>query len=126
MNKPTTRLPDAELEIMLIIWKTEELVTSAYILKRLQRNWSLSTLMTVLSRLTKKRFLICEKQGRNNFYRALIDEEEYKQSESKSLLEKLYGSSFKNLVTSLYEGNTINDDDLNELRRFIDGIEKEK
>lgn len=128
MNKPTKRLPDAELEIMLIIWNTEEPVTSTYVLERLegQRKWGLPTLMTVLSRLTEKGFLTCEKQGRNNFYRATINEDEYKQNESKSLLEKLYGRSFKNLVTSLYKGNSINKEDLAELRRFIDEIEKEK
>lgn len=127
-NNKIKRLPDAELEIMLIIWNSELPVNSVYILEQLQkqRTWGLSTLMTVLSRLVEKGFLICQKQGRNNLYYAAIGEEEYKQSESRSLLEKLYGSSFKNLVSSLYKADAISDSDISELRKFIDELEKEK
>ena len=50
------KLGDAELEIMQVIWKSGEAVTSNYILKELQgrRKWQLSTLMTSLSRLCDK------------------------------------------------------------------------
>lgn len=128
MKKQIKRLPDAELEVMLIVWNSETPVNSAYILERLQgkRKWGLPTLMTVLSRLTEKGFLVCEKQGWNNLYHAAIDEDLYKQSESSSILEKLYGNSFTNLVTSLYKGNSITKEDLVELRRFIDDIHEEE
>lgn len=126
MHNKIKRLPDAELEIMLIIWNSELPVNSVSILEQLQkqRTWGLPTLMTVLSRLVKKGFLICEKQGRNNLYHVAVGEEEYKQSEGKSLLEKLYGSSFKNLVSSLHKANAISDSDILELRKFLDELEK--
>ncbi len=53
-----------------------------------------------------------------------VGEEEYKQSEGKSLLEKLYESSFKNLVSSLHKANAISDSDILELRKFLDELEK--
>jgi len=128
MNDKIKRLHDAELEIMLIVWKAGEPVSSSYILERLyyKRKWALATLMTVLSRLTDKGFLVCKKVGRNNLYHAAIGEDEYKENEGKSILEKLYGNSFKNLVTSLYNGKAINKDDLAELRRFLDHMEREE
>lgn len=127
MDRRIKRLSNAELEIMLIIWKAGTPVNSSYVLERLQsqRKWALATLMTVLARLTEKGFLVCEKQGRNNLYYAVIGEDEYKEKEGKSILEKLYGNSFKNLVTSLYNGKAIDEDDLAELRRFLDQIERE-
>ena len=87
MNK-IERLHDAELDIMLAVWKTEDPVSSTWILEQLQnkREWALSTLMTVLSRLTKKGFLICRKQGWNNLYLAAVGEEEYRANEGKSIL----------------------------------------
>lgn len=126
MNDKIKRLPDAELEIMLIVWKAAAPVNSSYILEQLgsQRKWALATLMTVLARLTEKGFLVCEKQGRNNFYSAVIDEDEYKENEGKSILEKLYDNSFNNLVTSLYNSKVIRKSDLAELRRFLDKVEK--
>lgn len=65
MNNKIKRLPDAELEIMLVIWRAESWVSSSYILNQLgdKRKWALATLMTVLSRLVEKGFLSCEKKG---------------------------------------------------------------
>ncbi|WP_099466921.1 BlaI/MecI/CopY family transcriptional regulator [Konateibacter massiliensis] len=127
MKKDTIkRLGDAELEIMLIIWEADEPVTSNYILEKLagKRKWALSTLMTVLSRLTERRFLQCEKRERN-YYSALVTEKEYKVKEGSLNLEKLYGNSISDLITTLYKGKVINNDDLEELRRFIDKISDE-
>lgn len=126
MNEKIKRLPDAELEIMLAVWKAGEPVNSSWILEQLQgsRPWALATLMTVLSRLADKGFLICEKEGRGNLYRAAIGEADYKESEGKTMLEKLYGNSFKNLVTSLYSGKAIGKSDLEDLRNYIDEMER--
>ena len=103
-------------------------MNSSWILEQVQgsRKWALATLMTVLSRLVEKGFLICEKEGRNNVYRAAVGEAEYKQNEGKSILEKLYGNSFKNLVTSLYSGKAIGKSELAELREFLDEVEREE
>lgn len=126
MEQRQKRLPDAELEIMVIVWAQEAPVSSSFILERLEgrRMWSLQTLLTVLSRLTEKGFLICEKQGRSNLYHAAVPEDAYKQAEGKSLLERLYGNSFKSLVASLYDGNAITRDDLAEMRRYLDEMEE--
>lgn len=128
MERRLKRLPDAELEIMLVIWKNGQSLNSSYILDQLRdkRNWSLPTLMTVLARLTEKGFLSCEKEGRNNKYSAVISEEEYKESEGKSTLMKLFGNSIQDMVLSLYNGNAINKHDLGELRELIDKVEKEE
>jgi predicted transcriptional regulator len=128
MNRPIKRLPDAELEIMIVIWKSGKPVNSSYILEqiRAKRTWALATLMTVLTRLVEKGFLVCEKKGRSNMYRAVISEDEYKESEGKSTLEKLFGNSIQDMVMSLYNGNAIGKSDLAELRELLDKIEKEE
>lgn len=126
-KKPIKRLPDGELEIMLVVWKANDKVSSNYILERLEgkRKWGLSTLMTVLSRLVEKGFLHCEKEGRSNRYSPAILEAEYKESEGKSTLKKLFGNSVQDMVMSLYNGKAIDKDDLLELREMLDQVEKE-
>ncbi len=123
MKDTMKRLGDAELEIMLIIWEADGPVTSTFISEKLEgkRKWALSTLMTVLSRLADRGFLKCEKVDRN-YYFALISEREYKVKESSSILEKLYGNSVNNLVTTLYSGKVISSSDLAELKKLIDEI----
>ena len=63
------------------------------------------------------------KQGKMNLYTPLISQEEYQQSESKSVLEKLYGNSLKKFVASLYQGKKMNQDDIKELHDFLEELE---
>ncbi|QOR37028.1 BlaI/MecI/CopY family transcriptional regulator [Clostridium sp. 'deep sea'] len=123
MNK---RLSDAELDIMLAVWSSDQPVSASTILAELKgkREWALSALMTALSRLIKKGFLRCEKQGRNNLYYFIVDEDEYKQAEGKSILERLYGNSFKNLAVALYNSKAISEKDIAELKSIIEDIKE--
>lgn len=121
MTAPIKRLPDSELEIMKIVWNAGGKATSAHVLDRLKnkRDWKTTSVLTFLSRLSEKGFLSIERQGKTNLYTALVNEQEYLEKESKSFLEKLCGNSLKTFVASLYDSKAISDDDLIELRRFI-------
>lgn len=122
MGEKIKRLGDAELEIMQAIWAAEEPVNSTYVQTALtgKRDWVLPAILTVLSRLCDKGFLTSEKQGRSNLYTALIGEKEYQQSEGHTILEKLYGNSITGFVAALYDGKSISDDDVKELRVFLE------
>jgi predicted transcriptional regulator len=87
-----------------------------------RRKWTLPAVMTALARLCDKGFVHCDRTTRTNYYSALISEKDYKASEGSSFLEKLYGNSLQNLVTSLYDSKAIDGKDLSELRKMIDGI----
>ena len=66
------------------------------------------------------------------FYRAIAKleledykgaEEDYKTAEGRGVLHRLYGDSVAGLVTALYDGKAIGEEDLRELRAFLDGLE---
>ena len=116
------KLPDTELMIMNIIWHSNEEVTSAHVTKMLesQKDWTLTTILTFLSRLVERGFLTVRKKGRQNVYSAVIQEAEYVESESKTFFEKLHGNSLTSLVAALYSGQAISKEDLAELKQFID------
>jgi len=126
MNKTLRRLPDSELEIMMIIWEANKSVTSAYVSKKLEgrKDWKITSILTFLSRLVDKGFITSTREGKINIYSAVISEQEYLESESKSFLKKLYGNSLTTFVSTLYKSNAINDDDLLELQEFIDKAAK--
>jgi len=128
MSEKIKRLPDAELEIMLAVWSAgDEAVSASFILDRIKdtRKWQLQSLLTVLTRMVNKGILVCEKRGRFNFYRAVISKEAYEQAEGKSILEKLYDNSFKNMVNSLLNSKAITKKDLKELYECLDEDNKE-
>lgn len=82
--------------------------------------------MTVLSRLVDKGFLQLHKEGRSNFYSPVVTEEDYRRSESKDVLEKLFGNNIRAMVSSLVGGKAISEEDIHSLRQYLDDIEGEK
>ena len=120
MNIP--RLPDAELEVMKLVWKYGENTTSAMINEGLKgyKEWNPTTVLTFLSRLADKGFVSIEKKGKANYYTPLIEEARYVESESKSFLKRLHDNSIKSLFVALYSGKEISKKDLEELKQFVE------
>ena len=123
--KTTKKLPEAELEIMLVVWDAEAAVTSDYIMERLHKDWTKPTLLKLLTRLTERGFLRCSKEGRHNLYTVLVPREDYVQEASGTFLQKLHHNSLTSLVASLYDGQKVSKADLKELKRFIEEAEEE-
>ncbi|MDE7268834.1 MAG: BlaI/MecI/CopY family transcriptional regulator [Lachnospiraceae bacterium] len=128
MSDMLKKLGEAELEIMQVIWDSENPVTSNYILNELQgrRKWQLSTLMTSLARLADKGFVSCDRSTGSNLYTSIISENEYKTGASKHFLEKVYNNSIQNMIATLYSNKAIKDSDVEELRNFLDQLEDEQ
>lgn len=122
------KLGDAELEIMKILWQTKEPITSTQILEELSgcMDWKLSSLMTALSRLADKGFVYCDRSTRTNYYSAVISKKDYTTHEGENFLEKLFANSIQKFVTNLYDSKSITDEDIQELREWIDSLEKDK
>jgi BlaI family transcriptional regulator, penicillinase repressor len=121
MNNKFKRLPDSELDIMLVIWEAGKPVSRSYIENHINKKKSLATttILSLLSRLSDKGFIKSSKEGKRNIYSSIINEQEYLQNEGKTILEKLYGNSLKNFVTSLYNGDEIDEKQLSELKIFL-------
>ncbi|MFI3238796.1 MAG: BlaI/MecI/CopY family transcriptional regulator [Lachnospiraceae bacterium] len=115
------KLPDSELNCMLVIWKENRAMTRSEIQDKLENGASLSAtaLLSFLSRLEEKGFLSVQKIKKLNYYEALISEYEYKKHDSKNILSKMYNNSIKNFMTALYDGERLEDNDIEELREFI-------
>ena len=130
MKDKIVHLPNSELELMMIIWEAGEPVSRIYIDEKLdgKQSWSATTVLNLLSRLADKGFVKVEQapQGRMNLYSALIGEKEYIEFESKSLFGRFCGRSVSHLIANLYENKNITDDDIEELKAFIESRGREK
>lgn len=113
------RLPDAELEIMQIVWRTGQPVTSGYVQEHAAQDWKATSVLTFLSRLCEKGFLRREKRGRQNLYTPLVAMDEYLQQESTQFLQRVHRGSFRNLVASLADAGALKEEDIAELREFL-------
>ena len=61
-----------------------------------------------------------EKQGKYKYYSALVKQEDYLRQESKSIIDRIFGGSVSKLVSCLYDGKNLSDEDIKSLKAFID------
>lgn len=117
------RLPDTELEVMKALWKTGQRASRADLEQHLtQYDWNANTVNTYLTRLRQKGFVEVERSGRDNFYTALVDREDYLAFDSRSTLDRLYGSP-KNFIAALARGG-IRSDELDQLKSLLEELEE--
>ena len=119
------RLPESELDIMLVVWQGGGPMAAPAILEALEKPLTASALHSYLKRLEEKGFLRCEKAGRVNRYTPLISEEEYRRQAGGTLLEKLYAGSIRTFAAALWDGGRLSKADVNELRAFLNELERE-
>lgn len=127
-KKKNEKLSEAEFEIMQALWRHSTSLTSNQLLDEMgkERNWKLASLMTVLTRMSEKGAVYCDRSTRTNYYTALVSEEEYKPTEGASFLEKLFHKSAKEFIASLYQGKKMSSKDIQELREYLNVLEKEQ
>ena len=116
------KLPESELELMMIIWQAGRAMTRPEIEAGLGegRKLGATTILSFLSRLQEKGFLKVERRGKSNVYEPLIKEQEYLKQESGEIFKRLYRGSIRSFVASLYEGDNLSDKDLAELQAVLD------
>ena len=125
MKKTYQRLPESELDIMLVLWNGTPPMTRPEIEKVIntRKNLAPTTILSLLTRLESKNFVEVTKQGKMNLYTPLISQTDYQAHESQSVLEKLYGNLLKKFVTSLYQGKKISSEEIHELSDFLKEME---
>ena len=116
------RLPDAEFEIMKVIWDSTPPVTTVQIMEKLEsgRDWKPQTVLTMLVRLIEKGFLSSERVGRERNYTPAIPEQDYMQIETGDFMKRYSGNSVGSLVKTLYDGQNLSEEDLRELREWLE------
>lgn len=122
MNHTIRRLPDAELEVMQAIWScTPPAAARADIEKILYQThpMAMTTLLTLLTRLSEKGFLSIEKNGRRSYYAPLITQDAYLASQSKTFFQKLCGGNLSTFANALCDSG-LSKEELAELRTLLE------
>ena len=115
------RLPDSELEVMQAIWACQSPVARTDIEGILFQThpMAMTTLLTLLTRLSEKGFINIEKVGRSSRYIPLVSQEDYLSAQSKRFLDKLCGGSISTFATALCNSG-LSKEELAELRDMLE------
>jgi len=81
-------------------------------------DWKKSTIQTLVLRLRDKGII----SARNTYvtlYSPNISQEEYIKSEGKTIIDKLFGGSAKNLVAALCRDGQLDENDIDDLKAYF-------
>ena len=114
------RISEAEHAVMEALWD-ESPLTAAEVCDRVcaARDWSMPTVKTLLGRLVAKGAIETEPDGRRFLYTPLMARADYVGSESKRLVERLFGGRAAPLIAHLAENEALSDQDLNEIEALL-------
>jgi len=115
------KLPDAEFDIMKIVWANTPPITTTEIMKQLgqEKGWKIQTLVSLMQRLTERGFLRSEKHGKERTYFYLVNKEDYLKFETGNFMKQFHNNSFLNLVNTMYGGKALTDNDIDELLNWV-------
>ena len=121
MTDPIRRLPDAELEVMQALWACDAPAARTDIEKVLfpTHPMALTTLLTLLTRLSEKGFLAIEKTGRRSVYTPLVAREDYLAAQSKTFFRNLCGGSVSAFANALCDSG-LSKEELAQLRMLLE------
>lgn len=114
------KLPDAEFEIMKVVWANEPPITTTIIKEQLgtEKEWKIQTIVSLMLRLVERGFLRSEKHGKERTYFPLVSKEDYLKFETGNFMKQYHDSSFFNLINTLYDDKALTDKDIDELLRW--------
>ena len=115
------KLPDAEFEIMQVVWTNESPITTSEIMKHLghKKEWKIQSVVSFMLRLTERGFLRSEKHGKERTYFPLVKQEDYLKFETGNFLKQFHNNSFLNLVTTMYDDEALSDEDIDGLMELL-------
>ncbi|MBU8881330.1 BlaI/MecI/CopY family transcriptional regulator [Bacillus sp. FJAT-29790] len=122
MMKELPKISEAELEIMKVLWAKSP-QTANEVIEKLEStmDWNPKTIRTLINRLVKKEAVSYHQdKGRMYEYYPIVSQDRYLQVETKSLLKRFSGASFKPLLVNFLKEEKLSSEDINELKRILD------
>lgn len=118
--KKVNAISEAELEVMQVLWAADEPLSVQNVCDRLPDNkWAYRTVGTLLIRMEEKGAVVSEKRGRLNFYKPILDKEEYTKEQTRNFVSHLYNGSVKELAVSLFKSGDMKKEDIDEIRKMF-------
>ena len=114
------RISEAELAIMEALWDSSpQTAVDVCEVVCQRRGWSMPTVKTLLARLVAKGAVATEPDGRRFLYTPLIERASYAGTESRRLVDRLFGGRAAPLLAHLAEAEALSDDDIAEIERLL-------
>ncbi|MBQ8309414.1 MAG: BlaI/MecI/CopY family transcriptional regulator [Clostridia bacterium] len=115
------KLSEAEFDVLNVLWSFERPARPIEIVPEINKihAWSISTVNTLLDRLTNKGVVKLEYIGRYRYYEPLMTQNEYFRRNMDTLAGRLKDISPVGQIASFIDSADVTEDDLNEIERLL-------
>lgn len=119
------RISEAEHAVMEALW-TRAPLTAAEVCDEVcaDRDWTLATVKTLLSRLVAKDAVATEADGKRFLYSPKIPRARYLGGESRRLVDRLFGGRAAPLVAHLAAQEALSDSDIAEIEALLETLKR--
>lgn len=119
------RISEAEHAVMEVLWNQSPL-TAAEVCDKVceDKGWSLATVKTLLSRLVIKQALATKPDGKRFLYTPSMARTEYLGTESRRLVDRLFGGRAAPLFAHLAESEALTADDIAEIEALLQELKQ--
>ncbi|GAA0723093.1 BlaI/MecI/CopY family transcriptional regulator [Dokdonella soli] len=119
-KQPDVTLSELQIALMRVLWQRGETSTSD-VAEQLgaERGLKHTTVATLLTRLEKRGVVAQRRDGRQLFYRALVDETDVRRSMVADLIGALFAGDAQQLVAHLVQESEIAPGDLAKVKRRL-------
>ena len=119
------RISDAEHAVMEALWTRAPLTaTEVCEVVCADRDWTLATVKTLLSRLVAKGAVTTEADGKRFLYSPAIPRVLYLGGESRRLVDRLFGGRAAPLVAHLAAQEALTDSDIAEIEALLETLKR--
>jgi BlaI family penicillinase repressor len=124
-RKPSEGFTDKEIEIMRVVWQLGE-ATVKDIQQQLPGEPHYNSVLTIVRVLDRKGHLVHRAEGKTYFYSPGESKDKARGRLLRNLVDQAFGGSAASAVMNLAETGDLTKDDLDEIRRKIAKMSKEK
>lgn len=119
-DERSDRISDAEHAVMEVLWDRSPIsATEVCAAVCEERDWSLPTVKTLLSRLVSKQAVRTEPDGRRFLYTPLLARDDYVGGESRRLVDRLFGGRAATLFAHLAQDEALTEADISEIEALL-------
>lgn len=114
-------LPETEMDIMLAMWSDSPPYTTAKLMKLIgnEKGWKTPTLISFMSRLEERGYVMSYKNGRERYYIPIAEREPYLNRMTQDFVAKYHGGSLVSFLSSMYYERDFSDKEIDELISWL-------
>jgi len=115
----------AEVDILAVLWRLGP-ATVREVHEQLGKDSEYNTTLTQMRVMTNKGLLRRSERFRNHVYEPAVPREQMQQRIAGDLIQRVFGGSAKGLILGALGARKVSGDELAEIRRMIDDLDKKK